>query len=417
MPTAVNLTFPAAAFDRCKEIAELNEKQSRILLGCFASLMGHGGQKAVAETFGVAINTVRAGREEFEGTRDVTNAENRIRRSGAGRKSSAKSQPGLLEELTALLENNSYGDPERVLFWTTLSLRDLEEALKNKGFKVSYVTVGKLLEELGYSKQLNQKMEQIGEPHPDRDAQFRNIDLTVRHYLREGNPVISVDCKKKELLDNFKNNGRGYRRKGDARRVLDHDFPLKELGKVVPYGVYVLNDNTGFVNLTTCSDTSEFAVESIRAWWLQIGKVNFPNAKKILIACDGGGSNGCRVRLWKEQLAQLAQETGIEFTVCHFPPGTSKWNKVEHRLFCYISKNWEGKPLLDIPTVVSYIGNTTTKSGPKVDCRVDPREYRKGLRVSDEQMANLDIEPIGEFGKWNYIVRGFKSDRLIRSSK
>ena len=409
MPASVYLSITPSALDRLKNVAELNEKQQRILLGCFASLIGHGGQKAVAETFGVAVNTVRAGRAEYEGVRDTADAHQRVRRAGAGRKSSEQSQRGLLEELKAQLENNSYGDPERVLFWTTLSLRDLERDLKEKGFKVSHVTVGRLISELGYSKQLNQKMEQVGEPHPDRDAQFRFIEQMVQKFLDDGNPVISVDCKKKELLGNFKNGGSEYRRLNDPRRVLDHDFPLKELGKVAPYGVYVLNDNTGFVNLTTCSDTSEFAVESIRAWWLHVGRVNFPSAKKMLITCDGGGSNGCRVRLWKEQLAQLAQETGVEFTVCHFPPGTSKWNKVEHRLFCYISKNWEGKPLIDIPTVVNYIQNTRTKTGLKVDCRVDEREYCKGKKVSNEQFENIDLAPLGEFEKWNYTIRGFKS--------
>ncbi len=191
--------------------------------------------------------------------------------------------------------------------------------------------------------------------------------------------------------------------------MLDHDFPLKELGKVAPYGVYVLNDNTGFVNLTTCSDTSEFAFESIRAWWLHVGRVNFPSAKKVLITCDGGGSNGCRVWLWKEQLAQRAQETGVEFIVCHFPPGTSKWNKVKHRLFCYISKNWEGKPLTDISTVANYIKNTRTKTRLKVDFRVDEREYCKGKKVSNELFENIDLDPLGEFGKWNYTIQGFKS--------
>ena len=216
--------------------------------------------------------------------------------------------------------------------------------------------MGRLIGNLGYSKQQNQKLLQVGEPHPDRDAQFQFIEATAQAYLAENLPVISVDCKKKELLGNFKNNGSEYRKTQDPRPVWDHDFMVKELGKVAPYGVYVLNDNTGFINLSKSSDTSEFAVESIRAWWLQYGRVNFPKAKKLLITCDGGGSNGCRVPLWKEQLAVFAEETGLEVMVCHFPPGTSKWNKIEHRLFCYISRNWEGKPLIDIQTMVNFIG-------------------------------------------------------------
>ena len=251
-------------------------------------------------------------------------------------------------------------------------------------------------------------MLQVGEPHPDRDAQFRFIEKTTNLFLSAGDPVISVDCKKKELLGNFKNNGSEYRKKGDPRKVLDHDFEIKELGKVAPYGVYVLNNNTGFINLTKCSDTSEFAVESIRAWWKYYGISNFPNSKKILINCDCGGSNGYRVRLWKEQLALLSEETGLEITVCHFPPGTSKWNKIEHRMFGYISNNWAGKPLISIETVVNYISNTKTTTGLKINCRVDERQYQKGLKVSDECMKSIDLIPLGEFEKWNYTVRGFK---------
>lgn len=395
-------------FQRFKNLAELDEKQTRILLGWFADSLGHGGQKLICKVLKVGVNTVRAGRAEFEGVKgDLPSG--RVRRPGAGRKSTESEQPGLVEAIRKTLEGNSYGDPERVLFWTTLSLRDIEKIVKKEGFSASYVTVGRLIEELGYSKQQNQKLLQVGSPHPDRNAQFEFIEQTVKAYLADGYPVISVDCKKKELLGNFKNCGSEYRKKSDPRAVLDHDFVIKELGKVAPYGVYVLNDNTGFVNLTQCSDTSEFAVESIRSWWYQIGKANFPAATKLLITCDSGGSNGCRVRLWKEQLAILAQETGLEIMVCHFPPGTSKWNKVEHRLFCYISRSWEGKPLIDIETVVNYISNTTTKGGLKVECRVDPRIYKKGKKVPDETMANIDLEPVGEFGKWNYKLRGFRS--------
>lgn len=408
MSTELTIPVTAETFSRYKELAELNEKQTRLLYGWFSTLLGHGGQKKVSEAFGVGINTVRSGRSEFQGLTESAEA-GRIRRPGAGRKSTETAQPGLLEAVRQALEGNSYGDPQRVLLWTTLSLRDIQAVVEKQGFHASHVTIGRLIGELGYSKQLNQKLLQVGEPHPNRDAQFHFIEDTVKAYLAAGYPVISVDCKKKELLGNFKNNGREYRKKGDPRAVWDHDFQIAELGKVAPYGIYVLNDNTGFVNLTKCSDTSEFAVESIRVWWNQIGKVNFPEAKKLLVTCDGGGSNGCRVRLWKEQLAILADETGLEIMVCHFPPGTSKWNKIEHRLFCYITRNWEGKPLIDIETVVNYISNTTTKGGLKVSCNVDTRTYEKGKKVTDEVMTSIDMEPVGEFGNWNYKIKGFRS--------
>ena len=413
MADAVTVSVTSENFERLKSLAELNEKQVRLVVGMFCSTIGYGGQKQVAAVFGMGLNTVRTGCLEFEGK--TPSAVNRVRRPGAGRKSTESSQPGLVEATQELLENNSYGDPERVLFWTTLSLRDIEEKLAQKGFKASYVTIGRIISQLGFSKQLNQKLLQVGEPHPDRDGQFKFIEDTVQKFLKRGDPVISVDCKKKEILGNFKNNGREYRHKKDPRPTFDHDFLIKELGKVAPYGVYVLNDNTGFVNLTQGSDTSEFAVQSIRSWWYQVGRINFPNAKRILITCDGGGSNGWRVRLWKEQIAVLAAETGIEFTICHFPPGTSKWNKIEHRLFCYISRNWEGKPLLDIETVVEYISNTTTKAGLKVQCVTDPRSYASGIKVTDEQMADILLEPLGEYGRWNYRIRGFKSSLSSKS--
>ena len=408
MTEELALSIAPDSFNRYKDLAGLDEKQTRLFFGWVASLLGRGGTKKTSKCFGVGINTVRSGLAEFNGEEQLPD-KSRIRRAGAGRKATEVAQPGLREAVQKALEGSSYGDPERVLFWSTLSLRDIQEIVAAQGFKASHVTIGRLIGELGYSKQLNQKLLQVGEPHPNRDDQFRFIEATVQSYLAAGLPVISVDCKKKELLGNFKNNGQEYRKSQDPRPVLDHDFMLKELGKVAPYGVYLLNDNTGFMNLTKCSDTSEFAVESIRAWWQLYGKEHFPKAKKLLITCDAGGSNGCRVRLWKEQLAVFSEETGLDIMVCHFPPGTSKWNKVEHRLFCYISRNWEGKPLIDVQTMVNYISNTTTKGGLKVSCRIDPREYVKGKKVSDEVMNSIALEPIGQFGKWNYVIRGFLS--------
>ena len=284
----------------------------------------------------------------------------------------------------------------------------MPNTLKNKVFKASHTLVASLLSEMGYSRQVNQKMIQLGKPHPDRDAQFQFINRKSEEFLSLGLPVISVDCKKKENLGNFKNNGQEYRPKGEPRHTYDHDWLIKELGKVAPYGVYVLNDNTGFVNVGQSADTAEFAGESISRWWHYIGEENFPGAKKLYVVCDGGGSNGCRVRLWKYVLAVFAEFYGLEVHVSHLPPGTSKWNKVEHRLFSYISKNWAGKPLIDIQTVVSLIASTSTKTGLKVVCQPDNNVYLRGVAITDEEFARILLEPVGDFGNWNYIIRGFK---------
>lgn len=258
---------------------------------------------------------------------------------------------------------------------------------------------------LGYSRQQNQKMRQVGEPHPDRDAQFRFIDGKSAGFLAAGDPVVSVDSKKRENVGDFKNPGSERRPSKGPRRVLDHDFPLPELGKVAPYGVYVLNDDTGFVNLGTSHDTPEFAGESVAWWWRLVGGATFPGARRLYVTCDGGGGNGCRPWLWKHQVQALADETGLEVHVSHFPPGASKWNKVEHRLFCYISKNWQGRPLVDVETVVSLIGSTTTEAGLTVACRLDGREYETGRRITEEQREALNIEYVGPNEKWNYIIR------------
>ena len=275
--------------------------------------------------------------------------------------------------------------------------------------EVSHTVVAGELSKMGYSKQLNQKMLQVGQAHPDRDAQFEYINNTAKEYLAEGVPVLSIDCKKKENIGNFKNPGREYCRKKDPRKVLDHDFPIKELGRVAPYGIYDVNKNTGFVNLGISHDTAKFAVNSLMQWWLHIGKETYPDAKRIYINCDGGGSNGSRLHLWKEQIAEFAETTGLEVHISHFPPGTSKWNKVEHRLFCYISKAWAGQPLIDIETVIDLIGSTTTKQGLTVKCVLDENDYPTGTKVSDEEYARIDIQRIEPMSDWNYIIRGFKS--------
>jgi hypothetical protein len=276
--------------------------------------------------------------------------------------------------------------------------------LESQGIKVSYKTIGKILDSMDYSKQANQKMLQVGEPHPDRNAQFEHIDETAAKYLKAGEPVISVDTKKKECIGNFKNNGQEYRHKKDPGKVLDHDFPIEELGKISPYGVYNVNNNTGFVNVGTSHDTSEFAVESISRWWEVVGKHTFPACGRIYITCDSGGSNGYRVRMWKYQLQEFANRVGLEIEVSHFPRGTSKWNKVEHRLFCYISANWKGIPLVDVQTAIDLIGSTKTTTGLEVICVRDDTEYKLARKVSDEEFESISIVKIPPFSAWNYKI-------------
>lgn len=386
----------------------LNEKQRRLVSGCISKAFGYGGDKIVGAAFGLDPRTVSAGRALINAN-NLDDTSDRVRQPGAGRKSVTTLQPDIAKAVEDIVSNNTYGSPEKILLWTNLSLRDISEELLKHGFKASKDLVGRMLEDLGYSKQVNQKHMQVGKEHPDRDEMFRRINLTIEEFCQNGNPVISTDTKKKELIGNFKNNGAEYRKEKDSRKVLDHDFPIPELGKVAPYGIYVVNDNTGFVNLGTDHDTGEFAVESIRRWWLHIGKENFKDANKIMVVCDSGGSNRWRPRLWKYQLAMLAEEIGKEIHVYHMPPGTSKWNKVEHRLFCYITKNWEGKPLLDIKTVVNYISNTKTKKGLNVQCVVDENKYECSIKISDEQIETVDIEKIEPNGDYAYIIRGFKN--------
>ena len=407
----VKLTFPI-----------FNEREKRLVAASIASILGYGGITRTSKLCNLSRVAITDGIKELNDASsekaDNDSAENcqqeisnRIRRPGAGRKKKTDTIPNLLETIEKIVQGSTYGDPERVLYWTTLGLYDITKILKEDyGISISHTLVSSILDDLHYSKQLNQKMMQVGSQHPDRNAQFEHINATAKEFLDSGDPVISVDTKKKENIGNFKNNGAEYRKSGDPRKVLDHDFPIKELGKVAPYGIYVINNNTGFVNLGTDHDTGEFAVESIRIWWNTIGKYSFPDSKRIYINCDGGGSNGSRNKLWKTELAALAQETGLDIFVSHFPPGTSKWNKVEHRLFCYISKNWQGRPLIDIETTVNLISSTTTEKGLKVTCVVDNNDYAPGIKVSDEQLNRVDIEYLNDLNKWNYKISGFKSE-------
>ena len=394
-----------------KVIPLLNEKQKRLFLGTIASELGHGGIAFVNSVSGAARQTIvngvaEVGESAFSAAEETPKDKDRIRRPGAGRKPLTEKYPDLHEKIQSLIERDTYGSPEQPLLWTTWSVRKIaEELLSGFGYDIHFTSVGKELDAMGYSRQQNQKMCQIGNQHPDRDAQFRYINETANEFLEAGDPVISIDTKKKENVGNFKNNGSEYRPKGEPRHVLDHDFPLPQLGKVAPYGVYVLNNNTGFVNLGTSHDTPEFAGESVRIWWNTIGKNTFPDAKRIYITCDNGGSNGSRIWLFKHYLQEISNETGLEINVSHFPPGTSKWNKIEHRLFCYISKNWQGQPLIDIETIVNLISSTKTTTGLEVSCVVDTNTYETGLKITEEQKENLNITFVGPNEKWNYIIR------------
>lgn len=384
----------------------VDEKQKRILLGKATEVYGRGGAAHVKELTGVAFSTLHSGNIEANSEEGIV-SDGRTRRKGAGRRPFVEHHPDVIKAIEKIIDGQTYGDPSKMLHWVpqSMSLRKIEAILIDEyGIQVSYVKVSQLLTDMGYSKQVNQKMLQAGEPSPDRDEQFGLINDLAKQYLEAGDPMISVDTKKKENIGNFKNNGAEYRKTKDPRKVWDHDFPVAELGKVNPYGVYVLNSNTGFINLGTDHDTSEFAVASIAAWWDSCGKNSFPEARRIYITCDGSGSNSSRSRAWKCGLQKLADYTGLEIMVSHYPPGASKWNKIEHRMFCYISKNWQGKPLIDIETVVSLISNTTTQNGLKIDCLVDNNVYPIGRKVSDDELAQVNHIPYERLGRWNYTI-------------
>ncbi len=324
-----------------------------------------------------------------------------VRRAGGGRKPLAQKQPQLLEELDRLLDPCTRGDPMSALRWTCKSTPKLAEELRAQGHRVSQTTVWRLLEELGYSMQSNRKSRE-GTDHPDRNAQFEFINETVKDFLVRGLPVISVDTKKKELVGRFKNGGREWEKKGQPVEVNVHDFPDKELGKAIPYGIYDVGRNEGWVSVGITHDTAEFAAESVRRWWRWMGSYSYGQAKELLLTSDGGGSNGTRVRLWKIVLRQLATELGMEIHVRHLPPGTSKWNKIEHRMFSHITENWRGRPLVDYVTVVNSISNTRTKSGLHIRAELDDSKYETGKIVSEEEMANLPIVRCDFHGEWNY---------------
>jgi len=381
----------------------LDERQKRLFLASMANSYGRGGVKKVCEISGCSPHTVIKGKKEIEG--GVEQSGRRVRKSGGGRKKLEDEYADLPTWIESIVSDDTYGNPENPLVWTTKSLRNIQDAILQKHeIYISFKSIGTQLKKLGYNLQSNRKMLQTGESHPDRNSQFEYINATVKTYLSESQPVISVDTKKKELIGNFANNGKEYRQKKDPRLTCDHDFPVGKMLKVAPYGIYVMNDNTAFVNLGTSRDTGEFAVESISRWWDIIGRHSFPRAEKLLITCDCGGSNGNRLRLWKAELQQFSNRTRLAVQISHFPPGTSKWNKVEHRLFCYISKNWAATPLIDVETVVQLISNTTTKTGLKVICVEDEKEYLPALKVDDIVFKAINILRITPHGEWNYII-------------
>lgn len=383
----------------------LNEKLRRLFAANEAKVYGHGGITLVQRATGVARNSIKQGLKELSDKEQVADspASSRIRKVGGGRKASVKIDDNLLIALEKLVEPVTLGDPESPLRWTCKSLRQLETELRSQGFSVSHTSVGNLLKELGYSLQGNKKTLE-GSTHPDRNAQFEFINSQTEDAMRAGQPVISVDTKKKELVGPYKNGGKELRPKGDPEQVKVYDFVDKELGRVNPYGVYDIADNSAWVSVGTDHDTASFAVCTIRRWWFSMGQELYPDAEKLVITADGGGSNGSRVRLWKVELQKLANELDIPIHVSHFPPGTSKWNKIEHRLFSFISMNWRGKPLVSHETIVNLIGATTTKKGLKVRAALDSSHYPRGVKVTDDELKAIRIERDEFHGEWNYKI-------------
>jgi len=384
----------------------MNERVCRLWAGTEAKTLGHGGIAVVARATGLARNTIVRGLRELAIPARVR--ADRVRRAGGGRKRATVVDPHLTPALEELVEPVTRGDPESPLRWTCKSTRTLAAELTAQGHAVSHVVVAHLLDTLGYSLQANRKTQE-GTSHPDRNAQFAHINATIDAQLRRGHPAISVDTKKKELVGRFKNAGRTWRPRGNPEPVKVHDFLDPVLGKAIPYGVYDLARNAGWVSVGVDHDTAAFAVSTIRRWWRALGRRRYPAASSLLILADSGGSNGARVRLWKWELQRFATQSGLSLTVCHLPPGTSKWNKIEHRLFSFISQNWRGQPLLTHATIVNLIAATRTRTGLTVRCMLDTNTYPKGVKVSASQMASIQLTPHAFHGDWNYTIRPTKT--------
>jgi hypothetical protein len=378
----------------------LNERQRRLFLAVEARALGHGGVVRVARATGVSRPTIQQGLRELTG---AVAPRERVRRVGGGRRSLAERNPALLTDLEALVDPDTRGDPMSPLRWTCKSTRQLAGALQERGHRVGYRTVAALLDQAGYSLQAAAKTLE-GSQHPDRDAQFRYLNDQVKAFLAAGQPVVSVDAKKKELVGTFKNGGREWQPQGQPEQVNVHDFPDKQVGKAIPYGVYDVGRNAGWVTVGRDHDTATFAVASLRRWWQAVGMGAYREAERLLICADGGGSNGYRIRLWKVELQQFADASGLTVTVCHLPPGTSKWNKIEHRLFAHISMNWRGRPLVSHEIIVDLIGATTTSTGLRVQAELDPGQYPTKVKVSDDELATVQLTPHAFHGEWNYTV-------------
>ncbi|NOT79283.1 MAG: ISAzo13 family transposase [Bacteriovoracaceae bacterium] len=382
-------------------LPELNERQRRILLAAEAESIGYGGIKILSNISGAAVSTIRRGIKELKKKPKKLIS---VRREGGGRKRSVETNPELTKILQEIIEPETRGDPENPLRWTCKSVRNISDALKKEKLDVSHQTVASILHELEYSLQGNKKTKE-GADEPDRNRQFLYINKLAKKFLKNNDPAISVDAKKKELVGNYKNVGRELSKKGKPIEVNGHDFPDPKISKAVPYGVYDIGDNKGWVNVGISSDTAEFAVESIRQWWLKMGSKRYPDSTKLLIFADAGGSNGYRSRLWKKEVQKLSNRENLEITVCHFPPGTSKWNKIEHRLFSFISINWRGKPLLSYEVIINLIASTKTKTGLSVKARLDKKTYKKGIEVTDQELKKINLLKHSFHGEWNYTIK------------
>lgn len=419
-PSIIPDQAPAAIADYAKAIQTLcDERCRRILLGGLIECLGRGGMARIQEYTGISKVTLIKGKEDYRAVVDRASADvengtsnasveedRRVRREGGGRKVITEKYPDLDDKILKILEAHGsvLGTPEKPLLWTTQSTYSIAQLLEElHGIKVSAQTVARRLDTMGFSLQKNRKHVESGKQSPDRDAQFRHISEKCSEFISENQPVISVDAKKKELIGNYKNDGQEYRKSGDPRKVNDHDFVGPE-GKAVPYGIYDIGANKGYVNVGISADTAEFACVSIKRWWDTMGKSQYPNATKLMITADCGGSNSSRGRLWKIELQKLADCTGLEIHVSHFPPGTSKWNKIEHRLFAQISRSWRGIPLETLAIIVALIGATTTNTGLEVQCELDQNIYQRGIKISDAELASINLKRDELLGDWNYVI-------------
>ena len=392
---AIGVKFRALA-------GELNERQRRLWAASEARVSGRGGIAATARATGISVPTIRKGIAELQAGERL--APGRVRRPGGGRKPLSEVDPSLVKDLERLVDADSRGDPESLLRWTSKSVRHLAEGLRELGHQAHFTTVAQLLRELGYSLQANVKTRE-GRQHPDRDAQFRYINAVAKRAVERSQPVISVDTKKKELVGDFKNAGREWRPKGEPELVRVHDFKDKQLGKAIPHGIYDLRTDEGWVTVGIDHDTAQFAVNSIRSWWEHLGQPRYPNATRLQITADCGGSNGNRTKLWKVELQKLADDTELEIAVCHFPPGTSKWNRIEHRLFSFITMNWRGKPLTSLETIINLIGATKTSSGLEVYARLDDGTYPDKIKVPDTEIKAINLHGDKFHPEWNYTIK------------